>query len=127
MSVDDRMIHTLAIERPGVARDGNGDPILDGYGQPTQAWVAIATTHAFIATRSAIEVALLSQGGAVVSTISIGVPIGTDLVPADRLHHDPAACTVAENDLPDVLYELIGVRDASGAGIYLRCDAVEVA
>jgi hypothetical protein len=120
MSVDDRMIHTLAIERPSA-----GAP--DDYGQPSQTWGAIATTRAFVITRSAIEVALLSQGGAVVSTIVVGVPIGTDLVPADRLHHAPAACTVAANDLPDVLYELTGVRDASGAGIYLRCDAVEVA
>ena len=120
MSVDDRMIHTLAIERATAGA-------LDDYGQPSQTWGAIATTRAFVITRSAIEVALLSQGGAVVSTIVIGVPIGTDLVPADRLHHVPAACTVAANDLPDVLYELTGVRDASGAGIYLRCDAVEVA
>jgi head-tail adaptor len=119
MTVDDRMIHSLAIERASAGAS-------DDYGQPTQAWGSLATTRALIVTRSAIEVALLSQGGAVVSTVVIGVPIGTDLVPADRLHHVPAACTVAANDLPDVLYELTGVRDASGAGIYLRCDAVEI-
>jgi head-tail adaptor len=119
MSVDDRMIHILAVERASA-----GAP--DDYGQPTQSWGATSTTRAFVVTRSAIEVALLSQGGAVVSTIVIGVPMGTGLTPADRLHHDPAACTVAANDLPDVLYELTGVRDASAAGIYLRCDAAEV-
>ena len=119
MSVDDRMIHTLAIERSSA-----GTP--DDLGQSTQVWGAIATTRAFVVTKSAHEVALLSQGGAVVSAITIGVPIGTDLVPADRLHHVPAACTVAANDLPDVLYELTDVRDASGAGIYLRCDATEI-
>lgn len=119
MSVNDRMIHTLSIERASA-----GAP--DEWGQPTQVWTAIASTAAYVVTKSAREVALLSQGGAVVSAITIGVPIGTDVTPADRLHHDPAVCTVAVNDLADVRYQLTAVRDASGAGIYLRCDATEI-
>lgn len=119
MSVTDRMIHRIAIER---ATAGT----VDDYGQPTQTWGTASTVPAFIVTKSAKEVALLSQGGAVVSAITIGVPIGTDLDPADRLHHDPAVCPVVGNDLPDRLYQTSAVRDASGAGIYLRADASEV-
>ena len=113
------MIHRLAIERATAGA-------LDDYGQPSQTWGTVATVPAFVVTKSAKEVALLSQGGAVVSAITIGVPIGTDLDPADRLHHDPAVCPVADNDLPDRSYQLQGVRDASGAGIYLRADAMAV-
>ncbi len=119
MSISARMIHTISIERATA-----GAP--DEYGQPTQTWASIGNVPAFVVTKSAREVALLSQGGAVIGVMSIGVPIGTDVTPADRLRHDPAACKVAVNDLPDVRYQLTAVRDASGAGIYLRCDATEI-
>jgi head-tail adaptor len=113
------MIHTLAVER-AVAGP------LDEYGQPTLTWPTIAMVSAFVTTKSEYEVALQSQGGAVISTVTIGVSIGVDVVPADRLRHDPAICKVAVHDLPARLYELQGARDASGAGIYLRCAATEI-
>jgi head-tail adaptor len=119
MSVEDRMIHTLSIER---ASAGAVDP----YDQPTQIWTAIATTAAYVVEKSAREVALLSQGGAVIGAFTIGVPTGTDLSPADRLRHNPAACEVVFNDLAAALYQLTAVRDASGAGFFLRCDASEI-
>ncbi len=120
MTITGRMIHTLAVERATAGA-------VDDYGQPTLTWASIGNVPGFVVTKTAREVALLSQGGAAVSTLTIGLPIGTDVKPADRLHHDPAACTVAVNDLADVRYQLSAVRDASGAGIYTRCDAEEVA
>jgi len=119
MSVEDRMNHTLAVER--LTEGAEND-----YGEPTQTWTATSSTAAYVVEKSAHEVALLSQGGAVIGAWTIGMPIGTDVTPADRLHHDPATCTVAVNDLADVRYQLTAVRDASGAGIFLRCDASEV-
>jgi head-tail adaptor len=121
MSVEARMVHRLSVERATAGA-------ADDYGQPAQAWAASASAvPANIVAKSAHEVALLSQGGAVVSAMTIHLPIGTDITPADRLHHDPAACPVSANDVGDVLYQLTAVRDASGAGIFLRCDATEVA
>ena len=120
MSVEQRMIHRLSIER---ATDGADN----GYGEAAQSWAAVATVVAYVVAKSAKEMAALHQGGAIVSDLTIGMPIGTDVTPADRLHHDPATCPVAANDLGDVRYQLTAVRDASGAGIFLRCDASEVA
>ena len=119
MSVSDRMIHRLSVERAASGAE-------DDYGQPAQTWSSVGSTPAYVVEKSAREVALLSQGGAVIGTLTIGMPIGTDVTEADRLHHDPTACSVAVNDLADVLYELTAVRDASGAGIFLRCDAEEI-
>jgi head-tail adaptor len=120
MSVEARMIHRLTIERATAGTE-------DAWGNPAQSWAAVGTTRAYVVHKSAKEVALLSEGGAVVSELTIGMPIGTDVTPADRLHHDPAVCSVAANDLTDVYFQLTAVRDASGAGIFLRCDAGEVA
>lgn len=129
MSAEARMAHRVTVERSAPVLDSHGAPVLDAYSQPTAAFSAHATgVLASITAKSAREVASISQAGAVVSTVTIDVPVGTDITPADRVRHAAASCPVpAPIELPDRVYQLQGVRDASAAGLFLRCDATEVA
>lgn len=126
-TVEVRMVHRVVVERSGTIIAGTPPvPVLDDYHQPVQAWTAHAPVAAFIVEKSAREVALITQGGAVVSTLTIGLPAETDVTPADRLFHDDAVCPVVADDLGVHRYQLQNVRDAMGELIYLRCDATVV-
>ena len=60
MSFESLLIHRLAVER---ATSG----ALDAYGQPARTYATLATFRGRIEPKSATEVRLLSQAGAVVS------------------------------------------------------------
>jgi hypothetical protein len=66
MSFDDRLLHTLVVKRLAPILDGSGDPVLDDYGQPTSAPTTFDTVPGLIQPRTAREIALASQGGAVI-------------------------------------------------------------
>lgn len=126
-TVESRMVHRVAVERTSALVAGTPPtPVLDDYSQPVVAWLAIATVPAFIVEKSAREVALLNQGGAVISTLTIGVPTETDLTTADRLHHDPANCPVVAGEIVERRFQIHNVRDAVSELLYLRCDATVV-
>lgn len=106
MSFADRLRHSLVLERPVAGAD-------DGYGQATQTWTAIRSLPGLVQPKTAREIALLSQAGAVVSEQTIYLLPG-DVRAADRIRFEPD---------DGRRYELTGVRDAAGLGHHLECDA----
>lgn len=110
MSFDDLLNATLAIYCHSIALDGFGDPILDDYGQPTYSPAVLATVDGRIRPRSAREVPLSSQAGAVVSTHV------ADLRPVTGL---TTACWIESGG---IRYDITGIADAAGAGHHLQLD-----
>jgi hypothetical protein len=102
MGFDDRLIQTLTIRRnvPTGA--------LDDHGQPVMAPVTVATIKGLIQPRSAREVALTSQAGAV-----IGEHVGylrplAGLTTADWIEHN------------GIRYDILSMPDAAGIGHHLE-------
>jgi hypothetical protein len=116
MSFANRLIHSLLIVRHTVQTDVNGDPLLDENGMPltTDSTTAV---KGLVQPKSAREVALISQGGAVVSDHTIYM-LPTDITAADLITFDPDDGRA---------YEIRGVRDAAGIGHHLEIDARMVA
>lgn len=111
MSFDDRLIHTLVIERPT-------DGTVDDYNQPTTTYAALATVPGLIQPKTAREVAQLNQAGAVVSTHTAYLR-PTEVQPSDRL-------LIAAGDMAGT-YEIDGIRNAAGIGHHLEADCRMVA
>jgi len=95
--------------------DSAGAVVLDDYGQATYVPAVLATVDGRIRPRSAREVALVSQGGAAVST-HVG-----DLWPVAGL---TTACWIVSGG---VRYDITGINDAAGAGHHTTLDLVAVA
>ena len=110
MSFDDLLIHQLVIYRMVAALDTLGDPILNDHGQPTYAPEVLATVDGRIEPKTAREVALLDQGGAVVSTHTAYIWPLTGLT---------TACWIESGG---VRYDITGLPDAGGAGHHLELD-----
>jgi head-tail adaptor len=104
MGIESRYIHTLVIERATA-----GAP--DDYGQPVQAWATLATVAGLVLPKSAREVALTSQGGAVVADHTIFMA-PRDVTEADRVKLSPDDGRI---------FELTGVRNFIEH--HLECDA----
>ncbi|MFZ0324731.1 MAG: head-tail adaptor protein [Actinomycetes bacterium] len=98
--------HQLVIER---ATDG----ALDAYGQPARTYATLATVRGLVQPKTAQEVALTNQAGAVISTHTIYL-LPTDVTAADRIRFEPD---------DGRLFQLDGVRDVAGLGIHLELDA----
>lgn len=114
MSFDDRLLHTLVVKRNGVTLDGNGDPVLDDWGQSVTAAVTVATVPGLIQPRSAREVALASQAGAAIGThVGYMRPLA-GLSTADWIEHD------------GVRFDIVSVSDAAGLGHHLELGLVAV-
>lgn len=94
--------------------DDAGSVTLDDYGQAVYAPEVLATVDGRIRPRTAREVPLTSQAGAVVST-HIG-----DLYPVTSL---TTACWIVSGG---VRYDITGMPDAAGAGHHLMLDLVAV-
>ena len=116
MSFDDRLRHSLVIYRnvPAVvpAHDPpgptDGDPILDDYGQPVMGATTVATVRGLIQPRSAKEIALTSQAGAVIGThVGYMRPLA-GLTTADWIEHD------------GVRFDILSMPDAAGLGHHLE-------
>jgi hypothetical protein len=122
VSFDDLLIHSLVIYRNVAAvvpvhdpaGPTDGDPILDDYGQPTYAPAVLATVAGRIRPRSAREVALVSQGGAAISTHIADLWPVAGITTACWIEHDGQR------------YDITGINDAAGAGHHLTLDLVEV-
>lgn len=104
MSFDSLLIHTLVIKRATTTGD------TDDYGQPITAETTVATVDGRIEPKTASEVALLSQGGAVVSSHVVYMyqldGLGTD-------------CWIENNG---VRYDFVSLSDAGGAGHHIEAD-----
>ena len=105
MSFEGLLIHKLAVER---ATSG----ALDGYGQPSRTYATLATFRGRIEPKSAREVGLLSQAGAVVSDHTLYTR-PRDIRESDRIRFDPA---------DGRLFEITGIRDTAGSGHHLSVD-----
>jgi hypothetical protein len=103
MSFDSRLLHTLVIERATPGPE-------DDYGHASRTYSALATVPGLVQPKAYREVALTSQGGAVISTHTIFMR-PTDLQEADRILYGGH------------LYEITGVRDAAGLGHHYEVDA----
>ena len=89
--------------------DGSGTATLDEYGQPVTAETTVATVRGLIQPRSAREVALASQAGAV-----IGEHVG---------YLDPLAGlgTDCWFEVDGVRYDILSTPAAGGLGHHLEC------
>jgi len=92
-----------------------GSIVLDDYGQPTSAPVILATVDGLIQPRTAREVALLSQGGAVASTHEGFLYAVTGLT---------TACWIVSSG---IRYDITAMPDAAGQGHHLQLALQEVA
>jgi SPP1 family predicted phage head-tail adaptor len=86
----------------------------DEYGNPAQTWTALGDpVAASVQPKKAQDMALLSQGGPVISDHTIYL-YPTALNEGDRIRFDPD---------DGRLYQVDGVRDAAGRGHHLEVDA----
>lgn len=113
MSFDDRLLHTLTIER-------SVDGPVDDYNTPSRTWATLSEVPGLVQPKTAREVAQLNQAGAVVSTYSIYLR-PTEVQPADRVR--------VANDGVAGVYEIDGIQNQAGLNHHLKADArmVEVA
>jgi hypothetical protein len=95
--------------------DDAGAVILDDYGQATFAPAILATVDGLIQARTAREVALLSQGGAVASTHEGFLYAVTGLT---------TACWIVSGG---IRYDITAMPDAAGQGHHLQLALQEVA
>lgn len=112
MSFASLLRHEVLIRRRTAVLDA-GEPTYDELGQPITVLEAIATVRCRIEPKDAKEIALLQQGGAVVSTHTIFM-LPTDLSEADQLVPQPA---------DGRLFEVQRIDDGGGAGHHLEVDA----
>lgn len=105
MSFDGLLIHALAVERATSGAD-------DEYGQPTRTYATLDTFRGRVEPKSAREVGLLSQAGAVVSDHTLYTR-PRDIRESDRISFNP-------DDGRN--YEITGIRDPAGAGHHLTVD-----
>jgi len=95
--------HVLIIQRAAAGT-------ADDRGVPAQTWATLATVSGWVQPRSVRELAQLSQGGPVVSDMTIYL-WPTDIAEADRIVWGTAT------------YQVDGVHDEAGIGHHYRVDA----
>jgi hypothetical protein len=94
--------------------DGSGTATLDDYGQPVTAETTVATVRGLVQPRSAREVALASQAGAVIGThVGYLAPLA-GLTTADWIEHG------------GVRFDILSMPDAAGLGHHLELALVAV-
>jgi len=102
MSFDDRLLHTLVVKRMVATA------AVDDYGQTIPREMTVATVRGLIQPRSARELALTSQAGAV-----IGEHVGY-LRPLAGLGTD---CWI---EMGGVRFDILSMPDAAGQGHHLE-------
>lgn len=108
MSFDNRLLHTVAIER-------STDGAVDDYNQPTQAFATIATVKALVQPKSARELAQVNEAGPVRGEYRVFMR-PTDITEGDHLIKQDTA----------EIYEIGFVADAAGVGHHLELDCTRV-
>lgn len=116
MSFAAKLLHTLTIERPAEGAD-------DAYGQPVPTFGTYATVKGLPQPKTIREMALVSQGGAVVGDWTVFLEM-IAMRESDRIVHDPITCPMpGVRDLPYGTFQPTGVRIAAGVGHHLEVDA----
>lgn len=119
MSYSGRLIHTLSVVRQ--VNTGTKDD----YGQPVTS-PSTRSVNGLPQPKRIREVAAIHQAGAPIGTWTIFLEMG-DVLEADAIDHLLATCPVPDaNDLPDMHWEITGVRNAAGLGHHLEVDATVV-
>lgn len=115
MPIGSRLTHTVTVVRD---IDSGAE---DDYGQPISTPTVVATPKAAIQSRSEQEQDVTSQAGASIADFTIfTLPI--DVTTADSISHDPATCPMTD-DLPELTFEIEGIRNAAGLGHHLEIEA----
>lgn len=122
MSFSRRLIHALVIERKRSA-----DPDLeDEYGQAVPMTALEYPIKGLPQPKAIGEVVQASQAGAEVGDWTVFIE-PTDLAGADAIIHRKETCPVAwPRDLPDMRFEITGIRNAAGIGHHYEVDAKAV-
>lgn len=111
MSFDDRLVHSLVIERATAGA-------VDDYNQPTRTYATLATVPGLVQPKTAREVTQLNEAGAIVSTHTAYLR-PTEIQPSDRIR-------IATGNMAGT-YEIDGIRNAAGIGHHLEIDCSMVA
>jgi hypothetical protein len=114
VSYADRLIHTLSVVR----QVDTGSK--DDYGQP----ITTPTTRSVSGLpqpKRVREVAAIHESGASIGSWTIFL-LMDDVIESDSIDHVAATCPVTD-DLPDMHWNITGVRNAAGLGHHLEVDA----
>jgi hypothetical protein len=113
----DHKVHILRSISTGTEDDEGHQTTTNAVGQEFSA---------AIQPRSAREVALSTQDGAVIGTHVIYVEPRV-LTGGDVIIHDTVLCPKADAvDMPDGRFEIVGIRNATGRGHHLEIDAQSI-
>lgn len=111
MSFDDRLVHSLVIERPT-------DGVVDDYNDSVVTYATLAEVPGLIQPMTVDEVAQLNSAGATLSRFKGYVRI-TEIQPSDRVR-------IASGPMAGT-YEIDGVLDEAGIGHHYKLFARQVA
>jgi hypothetical protein len=114
MSIESRFRHTLVVKRQTAVLDDEGAATFDTYGQPVMTSSTVATVAGLIQPRSAREVALASQAGAVIGDFVVY------MAPLATLGTD---CWI---EWGGCRYDVLSIADAGGLGHHLEVSARKV-
>jgi hypothetical protein len=110
------LTHTVHIERDDDAETE------DDYGTGETTVSVGEDFKADIQPRSAREIAASSQAGAPLSEYTIFM-LPRVLSPGNRIIHDTAGCGLPDSrDFGDIVFEIDGIRNATGRGHHLEVD-----
>lgn len=99
-----KLNHSIAIQR-------STEGTVDERGVPAQTWATLSTVKASVQPKTVREMAQLSQAGPVAAEYTIYALGAPDIHESDRITEGTR------------LFEVIGVRDAAGAGHHVEVDA----
>ena len=117
MSFTSLLDHRVYLERD-LASGGD-----DEWGQPVTLTEVSGPFAASIQPKRVREVALISQGGAVIGDYTI-FTLPRRIAASDAIIHDETMCPKAsEVDYPTLRFEVTGVRNPAGRGHHLEVDA----
>jgi len=117
MSFANRLIHSLVIERKLTSATE------DDYGQPVPAGTKEVAVKGLPQPKSIREIAAISQAGPAIGDWTVFL-LPTDLSSADAILHRKNSCPIAwPMDLPDLRFEITGIRNAAGIGHHYEVDA----
>ncbi len=111
------LIHSLVIVRK---TDSEAE---DDYGQAVPGGTIEYAVKGLPQPKTVREVAAVAQAGAVIGDWTIFLP-PSDLSGADAILHRKDSCPIGwPADLPDMRFEVTGIRNAAGVGHHYEVDA----
>lgn len=117
MGFAERLIHSLVIVR------ATGNETEDDYGQAVPGSTIEYPVKGLPQPKTASEVAAVAQAGAVIGNWTVFLQ-PADVAGADAILHRKNSCPIEwPHDLPDMRFEITGIRNAAGVGHHYEVDA----